>query len=56
MSLAEKEEFPRPRSGAVIFVYDNHLMVWGGMTQVFFGEGDGRFLVSFDLPGNIIII
>ena len=22
MSLAEKEEFPRPRSGAVIFVYD----------------------------------
>lgn len=46
-----RTEFPRPRSGATIFVYRDQLMIWGGTTQVFFGEGDERFLVSKDLPG-----
>ena len=51
MEYLKKDEFPRPRNAAVLFVHTNQLMVWGGMTQVIFGEGDGRFLVSIDLPG-----
>ena len=52
MALKGKDEFPRPRSGAVVFVYDNQMMVWGGMTQVILGEGDNRFPVNIDLPGQ----
>ena len=51
MDFLKKDEFPRPRSGSVLFANRNQLMVWGGMTQVILGEGDGRFLVSIDLPG-----
>ncbi len=52
MSLLKSSEFPAPRSGAVLFVYKNQMMVWGGMTQVILGKDDNRFLVSIDLPGK----
>lgn len=29
-------------------------MVWGGMTQIILGEGDDRFLVQIDLPGQSV--
>lgn len=46
------DEFPRPRSGSVVFVYEHKMMVWGGMTQVFVGNGESRFLVDINLPGK----
>ena len=52
MSLPSKDEFPRPRSGSVVFVYNHQMMVWGGMTQIFIGEGDAQFMVDINLPGN----
>lgn len=52
MAVTGRGEFPRPRCGSVIFIYKDQLLVWGGMTQVILGEGDDRFLVDVDLPGE----
>ena len=54
MATSSRDEFPRPRSGAIVFVYNHQLMVWGGMTQIIMGEGDDRFLVQIDLPGQSV--
>lgn len=51
MAVSTEREFPRPRCGSVMFVYDHQLFLWGGMTQIILGEGDDRFLVDIDLPG-----
>ena len=51
MAGRTEREFPRPRCGSVMFVYDHQLFLWGGMTQIMLGEGDDRFLVDIDLPG-----
>ena len=48
----QDREFPRPRSGSVMFVYNHQLFLWGGMTTIILGEGDDRFLVDIDLPGR----
>lgn len=46
------DEFPTARRASVMFVYDHRLMLWGGMTQVIMGEGDGRIIVDIDIPGT----
>ena len=51
--MALVSEFPVARSGASMFVYERQVMLWGGMTQVVLGEGDGRFNVEVDLPGEL---
>ena len=48
------DEFPTARRASVMFVYDHRLMLWGGMTQVIMGEGDGRIIVDIDIPGTYI--
>ena len=50
--MALVEEFPISRNGAVMFVYDHQLLVWGGMTQVVLGEGEDRFNIDIILPGQ----
>ena len=49
------DEFPTARRASVMFVYDHRLMLWGGMTQVIMGEGDGRFIVDIDIPGTYMV-
>ena len=51
MSLVE--EFPIARSGAIMFVHDHQLLLWGGMTQVVLGEGEDRFNIDINLPGRV---
>ena len=53
--MALVEEHPIARSGAVMFVYDHHLMLWGGMTQVVLGEGEDRFNIEVNLPGVCVL-
>ena len=54
--MALVEEHPIARSGAVMFVYDHHLMLWGGMTQVVLGEGEDRFNIEVNLPGVCVCV
>lgn len=49
------DELPTARRASVMFVYDHSLMLWGGMTQVIMGEGDGRFIVDIDIPGTYMV-
>lgn len=49
------DELPTARRASVMFVYDHRLMLWGGMTQVIMGEGDGRFIVDIDIPGTYMV-
>ena len=48
-------EFPTARRASVMFVYHHRLMLWGGMTQVILGEGDGRIIVDIDIPGTYMV-
>ena len=48
-------EFPTARRASVMFVHDHRLMLWGGMTQVIMGEGDGRIIVDIDIPGIYVV-
>ena len=50
------DEFPTARRASVMFVYDHRLMLWGGMTQVIMGEGDGRITVDIDIPGTYSLL
>lgn len=46
------KEFPIARSAAVMFVHNGELYLWGGFTQVVLGQGDKRFPIDIDLPGE----
>ena len=50
--MALVEEFPTARNGAVMFIHNHEVLVWGGMTQITIGEGEDRFNVDVDLPGT----
>lgn len=50
-------EFPIARSDSVMMVNrEGQLMLWGGYTQTILGEGDDRFIVAINLPGEFAII
>lgn len=40
------------RSDSVMIVKGGQLMLWGGYTQTILGEGDDRFIVAINLPGE----
>ena len=50
--MALVQEFPMARSGALMFVHNHQLLIWGGFTQVILGEGEDRFIVDIELPGR----
>ena len=47
------DEFPTPRRSSAMFIYRHQLMLWGGLTQLFIGEGEQRFMFDTDIPGNV---
>ena len=51
-AMALLTEFPIARSDSVMVIRGGQLMVWGGYTQTVIGEGDERFIVAINLPGE----
>ena len=51
-SGVDEYEFPTARASSAAFVYKQQLMLWGGVTQRLLGQGDFRFVVNIDLPGE----
>ena len=45
-------EFPVARSDSVMIIRNGQLMLWGGYTQRILGEGEDRFIVAINLPGD----
>ena len=38
-----------------MFMYRRQLILWGGLTQVFIGEGEEQFMYDSDLPGKFLL-
>ena len=53
-TMALLTEFPIARSDSVMVVRDGQLIIWGGYTQTVLGEGDDRFIVAINLPGEAL--
>ena len=39
-----------------MFIYHRQLMLWGGLTQVFIGEGKEQFMYETDIPGKLLYL
>ena len=50
------DEFPTPRRSSAMFIYQRQLMLWGGLTQVFIGEGEEQFMYDTDIPGKVLYL
>ena len=50
------DEFPTPRRSSAMFIFRRQLILWGGLTQVFIGEGEEQFMYDSDIPGNLCFI
>ena len=52
-AMAMSGAFPTPRRSSAMFIYRHQLMLWGGLSQMFIGEGEERFMIDTDIPGNL---
>ena len=51
--IAMNGDFPTPRRSSAMFIYRHQLMLWGGLSQMFIGEGEERFMIDTDIPGKL---